>query len=206
MKTGYIYKIVCNNTNKVYYGSTTQPVCRRIATHKAKFKSYENGTHHYVSSFEIIGGGNYQYFTVEKLEFEDKFELTNKEKEYIKNNECINKIVPNRQYKEYYQDNKEKQINKSKEYREANKDKIKQWREQNKDKLKEYNQIHKDKLKEQNKEWREQNKDKIKQYKKEYYQDNKDKLKQLREQKANCPHCNKEMLKGNINRHIKNKH
>ena len=141
MKTGYIYKIVCNNTNKVYYGSTTQKVSQRIGDHRKNFNKYERGTYNYVSSFEILGGGNYQYFTVEKLEFEDKFELKNREKEYILNNECINKYIPNRTKKEWIEANRNKYLEQKKQYNEENKEKLKkqkkEWYQLNKEKIKE---------------------------------------------------------------------
>ena len=125
MKTGYIYKIVCNNTNKVYYGSTTQKVSQRIGDHRKQFNKYQMGLRNYTSCYEILEVGNYQYFTVEKLEFEDKFELRNREKEYILNNECVNKNIPNRTKKEWVEANKEKIKEQMKIYYENNKEKFK---------------------------------------------------------------------------------
>jgi len=48
-----------------------------------------------------------------------------------------------------------------------------------------------------------ENRDKLLEQKKEYYIENRDKLLEQMKQKANCPHCNKEMRKDTIQRHIK---
>ena len=60
------------------------------------------------SSFEIIQRNNYEYATLEKVEFEEKFELNNRERFYIENNKCVDRSVPNRTNKEYYEANREK--------------------------------------------------------------------------------------------------
>ena len=46
--------------------------------------------------------------TLEKVEFEEKFELNNRERFYIENNKCVDRSVPNRTNKEYYEANREK--------------------------------------------------------------------------------------------------
>ncbi len=51
---------------------------------------------------------DYSYCVVEEVEYENKWELHNRERYYIENFECVNKNIPTRTRKEYDQDNKEK--------------------------------------------------------------------------------------------------
>lgn len=53
-KNGKIYSIRSHQTNKVYYGSTAQLLCKRIAAHRANYKLYIDGKYHYVTSFEFM--------------------------------------------------------------------------------------------------------------------------------------------------------
>ena len=136
-KIGYVYRIIDNTTGNQYYGATTQPVSRRMTTHRSKFK---NGTIT-CSSEEILKNGNFRYETLEKVFFEDKFELHNIERKYIENNECVNKNIPNRtceETKEYYRqyikqyniDNPDYQKQYQKQYRIDNPDKKQQYDKQ----------------------------------------------------------------------------
>ena len=43
---GKVYKIVCNNTGKVYIGSTTQPLSKRLVAHRLDYKKYINLYNH----------------------------------------------------------------------------------------------------------------------------------------------------------------
>ena len=119
-QNGKIYKIYCNETGDVYYGSTIQPISARITQHRSKCK-------YQCSSKTIIDRGNYSYSLVESFPCNSKEELHSRERYWIENNNCINKIIPCRTRKEYREDNKEI-ISK----------KLKKWREDNKDKIKEY--------------------------------------------------------------------
>ena len=91
---------------------------------------------------------------VEKVEFEDKFELHTRERFYIENNECVNKVIPTRTTKEYREDNKEEIAVKKKQYREDNKEEIAVQRKQ-------YREDNKEEILVRNKQYREDNKDKI---------------------------------------------
>jgi hypothetical protein len=91
---GYIYKIWDNDDpSLVYYGSTKQQVSIRMGKHR---KIYNPCT-----SKIIIERNNYQYATIEKVEYEDKFELHNRERWYIENNICVNKRIPNQTMAEW---------------------------------------------------------------------------------------------------------
>ena len=178
IKTGYIYKIYDNTNGNVYYGSTKESyLSSRIAKHRNDYKKYLEGKGNFYKSFDILKNNDYSYSVVEKIEYNEKYELHQKERFYIENNECINKCIPNRTKKEWTEANKDKM-----------KECIESWRENNKEKIKQ-----------KTKEYREKNKENILEKKRIYN-------KEYNKIKANCPHCGLEMLKANINRHIKRKH
>ncbi len=121
---GYIYKIYDNTNGNVYYGSTIETVSRRMTNHRSKYKKYIEGKGHFRKSFHILKNNDYSYNVVEKVEFNEKFELLQKERFYIENNECINKVFPIRtqeeiieRTKKYYENNKEKLKMYAREYR-----------------------------------------------------------------------------------------
>ena len=133
-----IYKIVCNITGESYYGSTTQPLSVRIGEHRRDAKIESRN----VSSKPIILRGNYDIILCEEYPCENKEQLHARERKWIEDNECINKYIPGRTYKEYYEANKEQYKQYNEEYREANKEQMKQYqkhyREANKEQLKQY--------------------------------------------------------------------
>ncbi len=169
---GIIYKITCNETGEVYYGSTQKSLNKRMSNHKTNCKRWKEGKCGLTTSYNIIDRGNYSYSLIETVECEDKRQLEARERFYIENNECINKVVIGRTQKEYREANKETILEYQKEYYEANKDKRKAYLEANKEAILEYQ-------KEYNKEYREANKDK----KKAYREANKDHINELQRQR-----------------------
>ena len=176
-----IYKLTTiHNPDLVYYGSTVNPLYKRKGQHKGKFK---NDQLKCTSSklFEL-GIDDVEITLIENVNCNTKEELLKRERFYILNNNCVNKQIPKRTKKDYYENNKDKILDKSKDYYEQNKDKIieykKEYSELNKDKLieyrKDYYEFNKDKKKEYSKEYREKNKDILKIKKKEYYEKSKD--------------------------------
>lgn len=93
---GYIYKLVCSESNKVYFGSTTNPL-RRYYQHCSSKNN---------CSSKILIDPELQVLECINIENETEFKknLILREKHYIKNNECVNKNIPMRSHKEYYQD------------------------------------------------------------------------------------------------------
>tara|TARA_R110000851_G_scaffold313936_1_gene475772 strand:+ start:140 stop:748 length:609 start_codon:yes stop_codon:yes gene_type:complete len=189
----YIYKIYDNTNGNVYYGSTKQLLCKRIAGHRADYKKYLNEKFAYVKSFDILKNNDYSYCVVEEVEYENKWELLNKERYYIENNKCINKCIPNRTNKEYKEDNKEK---------------IKEYYEDNKETLKEYQKIYqqdnKEIIKEYKKEYYENNKEILSEKNKIYRESNKEIINQKQKEKITCE-CGCEITKSNLIRHKKTK-
>ena len=87
---GKIYKIISNNTDKVYYGSTVSLLCRRKAQHNYDFKNNLN----FLSCREIINNEHWDLVLVEDYPCEKKEQLLMRERYYIENNDCINKTNP----------------------------------------------------------------------------------------------------------------
>jgi predicted GIY-YIG superfamily endonuclease len=135
-----IYMIRSESANLTYYGSTTSPLSHRMGQHRETKKRHENGKYHYVTSFKVMEHNDYQITLVEKYPCNDKEELNARERWYIANNECVNKVHPGRTHREYHEDNRETILEKKKIYREENLDKIREkdkiHYEKNKDKIK----------------------------------------------------------------------
>ena len=96
-----IYKIVCQETNEVYYGSTCQTLTQRLYQHIADSKTNSN-----ITSKRIIMRNNYKMELVENFPCETKAELNKREGFYQSNNPCVNKNVAGQTYKEWLQTDK----------------------------------------------------------------------------------------------------
>ena len=144
-----------------------------------------NEKYHFTTSFKIIENNNYDIILVEDFPCERKEQLLARERFFIENTECINKVIPTRTHKEYREENKEQINEKAKQYYENNKEKIKDTKKEYRLKHKEILKIYdkqkylknKEKIKEKNKEYRENNKEKIKEKIKEWCENNKEKSK-----------------------------
>jgi hypothetical protein len=139
-KTGYIYKIYSKDNKLVYYGSTSQKyVSSRMSNHNADYKRWKNGNINFTSSYLIIDTGDWDYMVCEKMVFDEPFELKNRERWYIENNACVNKVIPNRSQKEYNKANAEEIKEYKKKYREQNREELnkkqKEYYEENKEEL-----------------------------------------------------------------------
>ena len=125
-ENGKIYKIHSFQIDKIYIGSTTQPLCKRFANHKFKFK--KGGME--VTSKEILKYDDVMITLIESYPCNNKNELEKRERYHIENNNCVNKYIPTRTGKEWYHDNKDK----ISQYYIDNKDKRKQWEIANREK------------------------------------------------------------------------
>jgi len=111
---GYIYKLTFQD--KIYYGSTTQPLKKRLHTSHFCFSRY--GFIREETKSEIV----------DEIDFNHEKELLKLEGKYQSENECINKYI-NGGYinkKEYdkinYQKNKEKKMKQALEWGHKNRD------------------------------------------------------------------------------------
>ena len=107
---GKIYKIICDETDRCYIGSTVQSLTKRFQDHKYKHTSWKNGkSKSFIRSsemFEEHGRQNCSIELIENYPCDNKKELERREGYYIKNNNCYNKAIAGRTHKEYNEDNK----------------------------------------------------------------------------------------------------
>jgi hypothetical protein len=97
---GYIYCLVSSNKNakkkKIYIGSTTRTLKKRLIEHKSKYKAWLKGESCYITSFELVKFNDCKIKCLEKCDFQHLNELLKKEKEYVqdylsKNYDVVNK-------------------------------------------------------------------------------------------------------------------
>ena len=172
---GKIYKIIDCSTGNVYFGSTTKDtLAQRLSGHVSDYKRYTNGKmKKKVSSFKIIENGNYYIVLVELYPCGSKDQLTSRERFYIENYKCVNKVIPGRTRKEYRVENKERE----RLYRVENKQRRQEYRElydeKNKIYIKERRRLYRiensQKIKEKRRLYRIENKQKINEYKRNNY-------------------------------------
>jgi hypothetical protein len=127
-KTGYIYKICCKNPDiKDIYVGSTMCIKQRKYLHKStcnneKSKAYNTYVYRFIR--ENHGWDNFDMIVLQKIEYEDKYQLRQKERQYIERlGASLNKTIPTRNQKEYYQLDEVKE--KRKQYYEDNKEIIK---------------------------------------------------------------------------------
>ena len=112
-----VYKLTCNETGLVYYGSTRETLNKRLSKHKNNYKRYLEGTEKdYCTSYEVLKNNNYKIELLETCD--DVYHMIKRETYYFDNFECVNKRrpdVPGRTRKEWREANKEKISEKRKE-------------------------------------------------------------------------------------------
>ena len=97
---GKIYKIVSDQTDDIYIGSTCQKLLSmRLAGHKLSYARWLGGKHNYISSFEILKYDDCKIILIESYPCNDKNELLSRERYWVENTKCINKNVPSRSKK-----------------------------------------------------------------------------------------------------------
>tara|TARA_R110000796_G_scaffold172112_1_gene289100 strand:+ start:198 stop:809 length:612 start_codon:yes stop_codon:yes gene_type:complete len=190
-KNGKIYKIVNDTNDNFYIGSTCSTLVRRMYAHRNK----HNGC---MSKKIGIDLNECIIVLVEKIECKDKDELLRKERFYIEKYKkeglnIVNKYIPGRTHKEYYEDNKEQFKKRGKEYEEKNKEKVAKRK-------KEYHQKNKAKRNQRAKENYQKNKEK----RAEYYEKNRETIIKKTREKVKCV-CGSIIQKTEISRHKKTK-
>ena len=134
-QNGRIYQLtVDEDESLVYYGSTTQPLSKRLSEHQSKFLKKD----HNRTASELFKVGSPIITLIEKYPCDSKEELKARERYYIENNPCVNKEIPGRTKAEYYQDNKERIQKYQEEHKEERAVYMDEWREKNKEHVAEY--------------------------------------------------------------------
>lgn len=104
---GKVYKIVSDACDEVYVGSTVQRLAERFRGHHTNYALYLDGKSNYVTSFKILEHGHCHIILLEDVPCERKEQLYARERYWIEKVDCINKQLPGRTYKEWYQANRE---------------------------------------------------------------------------------------------------
>jgi group I intron endonuclease len=172
---GQIYKLVNNVDDEIYIGSTCGTLRLRKCGHKSKAK--KDTERRVYKHLNEIGWDNVDIILIEACDCQNKDELHRRERYWIDTlNSSLNKVLPTRTQKEYYEDNKETIEEQQKAYRETHKEEMKTWREANKEVIAE-----------QKKQHYEDNKEVIAEQKKEYYEANKQRISDERKkEKITC--------------------
>jgi hypothetical protein len=128
---GKIYKIepICDHEEgEIYFGSTTRRLCDRWGNHKWALKSNNKNKCSSIVLLTKYGIENCNILLVELVTANSKEELTAREAFYIRNNNCVNKYIPDRTKAEYQAKHKDKIAEYQAEYQAnyyaENKDKI----------------------------------------------------------------------------------
>ena len=127
-----IYKIYSHVGDKIYIGSTTkQLLSQRMAKHRDGYKIWKSGGKGgFIRSYELFDEYGIENCIIELIEAKpcmDSDEKNKLEGKYIRELNCVNKMMAGRTKKEYYEDNKEKIKDKSKQHYEDNKEIIKEY-------------------------------------------------------------------------------
>jgi len=198
-----IYKIVPKDLDSKYcYIGSTVDFKKRKWQHKSICNNSNASGYNIPLYKHIRDNGGWDAFEMILIEFfscETKLELHKRERQCKEiYNDNLGCEIPGRTKKEYYQDNKEKTLQRVKEYYQDNQEKIAEQ-------MKEYYQNNKDKVRVYNKEYHENNKEILLQKKREYYQNNKETIYGKGKEKIECSICKCYIRKDNMTKHTKTK-
>ena len=123
-KNARIYQILNNVTNDVYVGSTCQPLSKRMAKHRLNMTCKDKQTLPLYLKMQEIGIEHFYIELLEECPCENKEQLRKREGQYIRQIGTLNKCIAGRSTKEYNYENKDKIVEQTKHYREANKERL----------------------------------------------------------------------------------
>ena len=154
---GKIYKIESHQTDKIYIGSTCEKyLSNRLGGHKKQYTFWKKGKGHLISSFEIMKYDDAFITLIEAFPCNSKYELEARERYWIEQLNCINKVIPTRSRKEHYQENKDVINERNNIYFEKNKEEVmeskKKYYQNNKVKILSIKKENREKNKEKNRE------------------------------------------------------
>jgi len=208
-----IYKLCCKDVNikEEYVGSTTR-FERRKAEHKNNCNNCNSSVNNfYVYQFIRENGGieNWDMIQIEEVNVNSKRELETRERYWIETLKAeLNCHMPTRTQKEWYVDNKDHVIEKTKEYQKNNKEDIAEYQAEYYQKNKE---VIAEKYAEYHAEYREKNKEVIAEKRKEHIENKKEYDKEYRlknfeknKEKIECE-CGSSILKKTLSKHKKSK-
>ena len=161
-----VYKIYSPTRPELgeYYGTTCQPLSKRMAQHRSDHKHNRSST----KAAAIIESGDASIILVEAcVGVTSKEELNAREAHWIRNNECVNRAVPGRTRAEYYAEHKEEIAAAVKAYCAEHKEEIaatrKAYRDKHKEEMAAYQAV-----------YRAEHKEEIAAYSADYYANNRE--------------------------------
>lgn len=191
-KNGKIYKLVSCENEKCYIGSTAVVnLDKRLKQHFNAYTKYKKNNGSYLTSFEIMKYEDCKIILLEEYPCDTEDELKQREGQWIKCENCVNKMISGRNKKEYYQDRKKYLKTYYKKYEMRTKKYQKKYRETNKDDIVDYK-----------KQYYIKNKVKISEEKKQKYQENKNQIRVDQKKKMKCE-CGSIISKSSYYSHMK---
>lgn len=196
---GKIYIIRSHLTNKIYVGSTVNKLSKRFSEHKAMYKYHKQGKKYAVNKKLSV-------FEIFDIDFEGAYielhhhyscnsrnELNREEGKLIRELDCVNKCIAGRTSTEYYKDNRDKCLNK-----------VKQWQKNNPEYVKDYYQDNKEKHKNRSHQRYNANREELKTRMKQRYADNREEILEKQNRKIECQ-CGGRYSYGGKSNHLKTK-
>ena len=120
-KEGKVYMIWSPNTDKVYIGSTVQPLHKRFHQHKRTL----TGQKSYRTANEVLACGNARIELIEDYPCANKEELNRREGQIMREyDKRVNQLIAGRTVAEYRADNREKIAAQMREYRAKNRERL----------------------------------------------------------------------------------
>ena len=199
-KTGRIYKIIHNQSNFCYVGSTFNQVRHRWQKHKDSHK-YCKHKCSISKYFDKYGIKNFKCILIKEYSVVDRKHLRAIEQIWINKLNSINKnnSIPflwmDKKQLYYRVNNKKKISERGKLYRERNRDKIRK-------KKSEYRKKNGKKLCDKSKKYYQKNKERVRERGYIYRRKNKDKIKKYKSEKIKCE-CGQIIARNSKYRHVK---
>lgn len=193
-----IYRIVSDQTDRVYIGATTCSLSKRMVEHRCAARSYLAGAKGGISSSEIVQFDDAIIVLVEDWPCDNIEQLGMRERHWIENTpNCVNRNIPGRTDAEWRLDNRDVILEKHRAYYVAHKDimnaQSKAYVAANKDATREYKAAH-----------YETNKAAIREQQRAYYRANADAMK-ARQARAVVCECGLNTTYGSQSNHRKSK-
>jgi hypothetical protein len=178
MKVDYsnskIYKISNDYNDDVYIGSTCDSLTKRFSYHKSHSILSVNANRPLYKLINEIGFDRFRIQLILNFPCEDKYQLRQKEGEYIRQLGTLNQVIAGRTKQTYREETREKSKEHNKEYN-------KEYYQKNKEKIihhvtKEYYIQNRESICEYKKKFREENIERLKEKDRLRYNENKNKI------------------------------
>ena len=127
---GKIYKITNDYNDDIYIGSTCDTLVKRFSKHKKDINNEEKKHRKLYVLMNEIGFDRFRIQLICDYPCEDKYQLRQKEGEYIRQMGTLNLRIEGRTYTQYNHDNRDKNREYAKKNYDENKDEINEKRKE----------------------------------------------------------------------------